>query len=342
MTIQTPTECPRCGRADTADAYICPVCTTEATNDLTEAATFLAWIDDKRAKRSSRSWVGGTIAGREQPLPYDTRVHNVMRHIRRHLTAHARSTIKHHRCSDLPNQADTRRIANLNVALAAWDVIAAHAEESEQPTIRAFRRTITESIETRRDEADLADLAAVASWLADHMEWVAHQPWAGDICQHATDARTKLQELFDNPPETVALGTCGNVHDTDDEGRITCAHILSAPVGNLQHQCPRCGHIHDVHARRLDLLRQADDLSVTMADAAKLLRVVGLDVSRQTVHRIVTHFGIESTSTSTGPGRPAKRYPLGIVRESALEYLANRDTRKKVDAVDKLSGTLIA
>lgn len=338
----TATECPRCGRADTGDAYICPVCTTEAVNDLTEAAPFLAWIDDKRARRSSRSWVGGSIPGVETPLPYDSRVRKVLQPIRRHLTTHARATIRHHGCTNLPNPADTLRIANLSLELAAWDVVAAKADDAQQRMVRGFRATVTDAIQERKDDANLTDLAAVATWLAEHMEWIALQPWAADLCQHAADARERLHDLFDNPPETIALGTCGHVHDTEDEGRVACSNILSAPATDAHYQCPRCSHIHDVHARRLELLQQADDLSVTVADASKLLRASGVDVSRQTVHRIVTHFGIESTSTTTGPGRPAKRYPLGAVREAALEYVSTRGTRTLVDKLDKVSATLSA
>jgi hypothetical protein len=334
-------ECPRCGRAHGEDAYVCDTCTLEAHTDLTETATFLAWIDDKRARRSSRSWVGGAIISREQPLPFDPRVHHVLKPIRRHLRELANLTIKHHQCSDLPSPAQTTRMRLIEAQLAAWDKVADTLDDPDVSTIRAFRTTAKDDIAALRADPDLDDLSAVATWLADHHEWVGMQPWAGEYCQWATDDRERLQGLFDNPPETVALGTCANVHDTDD-GRIVCEHILAAPVGETQHQCPRCGHIHDVQARRLELLQRADDLSVTVSDASKLLRIVGLDITRQTVHRVVVHFGIEFTSITAGPGRPAKRYPLGAVREAVEQYLANKDTRKQVDTLDKVHGTLSA
>lgn len=334
-------QCPRCERPHPTDTFVCDTCTTQASSDLTTAATFLDWIDDKRARRSSRSWVGGTIAGREQPLPYDARVGYVLSPIRRHLLHLAKLTLEHHKCRDLPSTRQTLRLHYLEAQLAAWDKVAEKADVSDQASVKAFRSTVADDIDALRGHIDLHDLSAVASWLSEHREWVAGQPWAGEYCQWADDARDTLEKLFDNPPETVALGECKNVHDTPD-GRVVCDHILAAPAKDEHYACPRCGHVHNVKDRRLALLQEADDLSVTVADAVKLLRVVGVDVTRQTVHRVVTHFGIESTSVSTGNGRPAKRYPLGAVREAVDSYLADKDTRKKVDTLDKVSAMLSA
>lgn len=336
--------CPRCDRALTDNTFICDTCATEAAHDLTRAADFLHHIDDKRARKGSRLWTGGGRASAEQPLPYDPRVRHVAEPARRDLTRWARLIIREHHCTNLPALADTDRIHRINRELTTWRQVyrdAAEIDETQRRTIRAIVIGLLDDLEHARNNANLTDLANLAGWIASHAEWIATRPYAHDIADRALTTREKLEHLFDNPPETYALGTCGNVHDTDD-GRAICDHILAAPRELDHYTCPRCGHIHDVAARRKELLSRADDLSVTISDATRLLRVVGLDVTRQKVHRIVTEVGIQSTSIEATGGRPAQRYPLGAIRSAVELYNLSSNTRKTAGNVDKEDATLSA
>ena len=341
----TPQKCPRCERAVPEGNYMCGECAADGVRDLTRSAYFLRHLDEKRARVTSRLWTGGSRPSREQPLPYDPRVRHVAIPARNTLTTWARLIIAEHGCTDLPDPVDSRRVDSLTRELDAWDALAGadYLQPNDRPVVNAMRTTVRDDLDAARQAADLRNLAVVAEWIGEHCAWATSKPWAHDLFDAAHTLKDSLEALFDNPPETVALGTCGNVHATDDDDAVTCAHILAAPVGDTQHQCPRCGHIHDVQRRRLDLLKRADDLSVTVTDATRLLRMAGHDqLSRQTVHRVVLHFGIESTSVVQDKGRPARRYPLGAIREGVDLYHEDRDTRRNVNRADKVGATLSA
>jgi predicted RNA-binding Zn-ribbon protein involved in translation (DUF1610 family) len=335
--------CPRCERARSENDYICPTCVTEAARDLNQAAYYLKHIDDKRARRGSRLWTGGGRASAEQPLPYDPRVRHVAEPARRNLTRWAELVIREHGCTNLPNQEDTDRIDRLTRVSRTWDAIAARDDLTDDQAIgaRTFAAAARDDLAYARLNIDLRNLANVAVWISTHLEWIATRPYAHDIADQAHTMFEKLDHLFDNPPETIALGTCGTVHDTPD-GRIVCDHILAAPIEKDHYPCPRCGEVHDVASRRRKLLERADDLSVTIADATRLLRIAGTDVSRQKVHRIVTEAGLQATSVVTTGGRPANRYPLGKVRDVVEQYNLSTNRHRNVGTMDKESATLSA
>jgi hypothetical protein len=132
---------------------------------------------------------------------------------------------------------------------------------------------------------------------------------------------------MDSPPEKVALGPCNR-----DLGAYRCPEVLSAPVGESAHRCPRCGWDHDVTERRQKLLRDADDLTVTVREAVRLLRVSGLDVDQRAAYACIRHFGISAVLTTRLPGvkRPVSVYRLGALRESVETMHSDPDARREV------------
>ena len=321
------TPCPRCTGPTTGDTYTCQTCTDQAHADLTATAQWLQWIDDKRARRGSTSITTWTAPPAEQPLPYDARVRHVLTPTRNTLTAWARIILDQHPHAEPPAPPERARIARLRAARNAWTIAATRADDDTKPLVRAFIATIDEDLATARTQADLTDLAQVATWLASHTGWVASREWAPTFCADAERTRVILDRLFDNPPETIALGPC---REND------CTHPLAAPLGATTHRCPHCGHEHDVQQRRLDLLTQADGFTVTIREAVRLMTVMGHNVDARTIRALIRHFGIPSPWSRTVPGvtHPVPVYRLKQIRE-AVEQLDNDDVRRAVNRTRK-------
>lgn len=348
-----PETCPRCSRAIPDNAYVCNECVREAQKDLTNTADFLTWTDDKRARRTSRLWIGHNSPSAETAIPYDARVRHTLNPIRRHLTTWAEHTINQHPATTYPKPADNTRIHNLTTALNAWNNLLEDAQTGTYPNltpedltiIRAFRDTTATDLTTARAQADLTDLTTTAIWLEDHCEWIATKPWAHDAFNDFQQARETLIELFDNPPDTTPLGPCNTTHTNDQGQTTTCDHPLEATPDATTTTCPRCGHNHDVQRRRLDALKTVDDLSVTVNETSRLLRLAGHDINERILRELIHLDGIESTSTTHTGGKPARRYPLGALRQAAERYTQDKDTRRSVRAslnVPKAPATLHA
>ena len=321
------TPCPRCTRPTTDNTYTCQTCTQQAHADLTATAQWLQWIDDKRARRGSTSITTRTAPPAEQPLPYDTRVRHALTPTRNTLTAWARIILDQHPRAELPTPPEQARVARLRVQANAWREVAAFADADTAPLVQAFIATIDEDLAVARTQADLTDLAEVATWLAGYTGWVAGQEWAPTFCADAERTRVILDRLFDNPPETIALGPC---REND------CTHPLAAPLGATTHRCPHCGHEHDVQQRRLELLTQADEFTVTVREAVRLMTVMGHHVDARTIRALIRHFGIPSPWSRTVPGvtHPVPVYRLKQIRE-AVEQLDNDDVRRAVNRTRK-------
>lgn len=267
-----------CGRRLSDAAYACRECVRTATTNLTRNTDLLDHIDDKRAKRGSRLWIGAPRPSADTPLPYDTRVRDV--------------------------------IVPITNELGTW----ARLHTEEHPDHEQLPTTLHET----------------AVWLSRYTEWAATRPWALEAFDAYERMDQALTRLFDNPPETVALGECGS-----DQGEWTCTQILAAEVGAALHKCPRCGHQHDVQERRGELLEQADDFTVTVKEAVNLLRVNGHKADGRLVRAIIRHVGIISSGnrvaldTQGRVQRPVPVYRLGAIREG-LKMMDSEDDRRAI------------
>lgn len=269
--------CPACGQALPADAFVCRACTGKARTRLRDLADFLAWSDDKRARRGT-NWRFGTI-GRspEVPLPYDPRV--------------------------------TKAVEPLTNWLIGWGRV----------------------IEDEAGQVWPADPVALVLWLRERLTWIAGQEWALDFVQGVESAHAKLERLFDNPPDREAIGRCG----ADLPDGSACPEVMAAEKGAVQHECPRCGALHDVKARREEMLGQAADLTVTTAEAVRLLRVDGKDVDRRMIQALIRHVPIRSVgwrdeTDVKGRKRRADVYPLGALRDGLALMERDDEARRAV------------
>lgn len=82
--------CLSCERPAGQDRFICPACIADTRSRLDDISDFALWADDKRARRGSRMWVGGSRPSAETPLPFDPRVSNILGPVRNNLTTWAR------------------------------------------------------------------------------------------------------------------------------------------------------------------------------------------------------------------------------------------------------------
>lgn len=179
------------------------------------------------------------------------------------------------------------------------------------------------------------DPARLAEWLAEFTDWMTREPWAHDAFDGCAVAHETLKKLFDNPPEQEAIGTCGAL--LEDE--TTCTEVLAADKGAMVHRCPRCGAEHDVRQRREQLIDQAADFTVTVAEAVRMLRTTERQqIDARLVRALIRHVPIAPAAVREevdirGRRRPVDAYRLGAIRDALnlMEY--DRETQKAVRRV---------
>lgn len=179
------------------------------------------------------------------------------------------------------------------------------------------------------------DLTRTAAWLADFTEWDAGRPWAHDAFDQYQSAHEGLKKLFDIPPEREAIGTCGK--ELDDG--TPCPEILAAEKGATTHTCPRCGHSHDVKDRREAMLDEADDFTVTIAEAVRMLRTTDRHhVSARLIRALVRYVpildkGQQAERDITDRVQYASVYPLGAIRDALSIYDSDKERQREINRV---------
>lgn len=178
-----------------------------------------------------------------------------------------------------------------------------------------------------------ADQVALAGWIADRLGLVASQPWAQEAVDAFAGCHARLVALFDIPPEREAIGQCNAGADADGDGG--CPEILSAEAGATFHDCPRCETRWDVRDRRAALLDAAGDFRVTIAEAVRLLRVDGRDVTPRLLWAVVRTVGIVPVDQrmeldSKGRRRRVDVYRLGALQGGVEAMEADPEQRRAV------------
>lgn len=180
------------------------------------------------------------------------------------------------------------------------------------------------------------DLTRLATWLAEFTEWDAGRSWAHDAFDQYQSAHETLKKLFDIPPDREAIGACGQ--PLDDDG-TPCPEILAAEKGATTHTCPRCRHGHDVKERRESMLDAADDFTVTIAEAVRMLRTTDRhNVNPRLIRALVRYVpildkGQRAERDITGRVQHANMYPLGAIRDALSIYDTDKESQREINRV---------
>lgn len=122
----------------------------------------------------------------------------------------------------------------------------------------AIRNTLStwarDAIETRGIPYPADTIPAVATFLADEIEWFRHRPYAGEVWDELAYAATVLRRALDTSAGRVYRGPC--LTDTDDG---ECREDLYARPEASYATCRSCGAQHDSAHRREWLLDQVTD-----------------------------------------------------------------------------------
>ena len=181
------------------------------------------------------------------------------------------------------------------------------------------------------------DLAELALWLAGSVEWAASRPWASDAFDEYQAALSEMRRLYDVPPDREAIGECGA-----DLGERVCREFLTAEVGAERHACPHCGAEHDVRERRAELIKQAEDISVTVTEAVRLLRINGNTIDKRMIHAVIRVVGIPASDglrqDRSGRWQRASLYRLGTLTDAIASLEHDGDRRRAVNRVRRGGG----
>jgi len=173
-------------------------------------------------------------------------------------------------------------------------------------TLATWTRILTDNNTTRPQSTTTKDLAA---WLAPVITWARTRPYGAELVDEILAAHQQAMHAIDHPTQLTYAGRC-----------TTCtAPIYALGTHQTAHcQTPGCdGHITNVTAARLDLLRRAPDHLVTATTAARALSTAGHPVTS----RWVRHLAQQGHIPQVGNTHPA-RYRIGDI----MDVLAPKET----------------
>lgn len=196
-------------------------------------------------------------------------------------------------------------------------------------SLHGTARIILEDCDEEDDgTSPIADsVSSVATWLVQFTDWLRRQAVGPEEFASIGAASKALFALFDRPPETVYVGTCG---DQTEAG--TCPESLYVDPDASAVRCSRCKAVHDVDVRRDQLADQVEEYLGTAREISALCRIqFGDDVSTAMIRGYVRHGllqpkGERAVMTLTGL-RKATVYRIGDVRE-IVSKMDDRERRR--------------
>lgn len=213
-----------------------------------------------------------------------------------------------------------------------WDDRVREVEQQVTNTLTTVARDVAETrgLGLPGPERGEHQLATVAWWLVDQVEWLRHQRDALQTFDEIRSAVRALRRVVDRPADSWWAGPCNElVTDVADEDTRTvgteCGADLYAPTGAETIRCRSCGASYDASARRDWLLGEAQDVLGHAEMVAGALVRYGLDITSATVrgyarHNRVVHHGHD------GLGRPL--YRVGDVIEVYRDIAAREAARQ--------------
>ncbi|AYF29296.1 hypothetical protein CSH63_17855 [Micromonospora tulbaghiae] len=140
-------------------------------------------------------------------------------------------------------------------------------------------------------------LATAARWLATHLGWLRHQPYAAEAYDEIRDARRRTVRLADRPPTLALVGVC------------ECGAWIYGRAGAAVVACRDCDRRWNVTQSRDTLRRAMDDKQLTAAQIATLAARAGHDRTR--VRNLITVWARRGQLSVRGHADGTPTYRLG-------------------------------
>lgn len=160
---------------------------------------------------------------------------------------------------------------------------------------------------------DLADLAA---WFRPHIGWLRHHAAAAAAFEEITDAVAAARRAVDRPADKLYAGPCD------------CGDHLYARLDTTYVQCPACRSVWRVEARRLWLLRSAEDLLLTTTEISRAITRLTQQVTPEMIRGYVNRGRLLARGTTIKSGNTVPVYRLGDV----LDILAQQTEKRRLGA----------
>jgi len=292
-------DCVTCGRPQSGTAYVCPRCAGRARGDLLRLASLASELDVTIA-RQGRAGDGGR-GGDDEPLPVDLGAAEQAWAVTNTVTTWIRDVAR------------------------ARGVTALRYPRTPGPTCRTNAGVPAcghrSCLAIARSGQPLDGLAEAIRWLAGQVEWIRHQPDAGQALDELADACAVAVRIVDRRAPRWYAGPCGAV---PVDGHTACPQDLYAAPGATVVRCGACGARYDAAGRREWLLAEARDYRFHAEMIGRALAALGLDVTPARVRvwaargHIVAH-GSEQAGQRTRP-----LYRVGDVEDVARRMAARR------------------
>lgn len=298
MTDQ-PT-CPRCGKPIHDMGYVCRSCATKATDALTVVATLAGEETTTIARLDQVNRTGGLLEPLEPWPKADSALYptalpvNLDAAQRFHEAAGTLGGLAARIAAERgqtvaisgPCHHDTcRRITDRHGPLIAGPVCPDHGKH---------------------------ELAYVAGFLAEQVDWIRHRPDADRLLRSIVDNCAQLVAVVDRPADRWYAGTC-------DE----CGEALWPAAGVSTIRCD-CGAEYDADERRTTMVEQLEEVWLGPDHCAHALSMLSIPTNASTI-RTWAERGRLAPHPDSLPGRP--RYRVGSVRELVVQMHAEQRER---------------
>lgn len=122
-------------------------------------------------------------------------------------------------------------------------------------------------------------IALIARWLTPQLEWLRHQPEAGEALESIGAAAHRLVAIINGPTPGRYAGPCGNVL----EGGQECGEDVTSRPGSNLATCKACGAGYDVDEQQEWMRGQIEDHLARPVEIAGVLLRLGNPIGYSTI-----------------------------------------------------------
>jgi hypothetical protein len=152
-------------------------------------------------------------------------------------------------------------------AIEAGDVLA--------NTLTTWARDVTEGRNWVWVAGDRAPSEQSARALLMCIPDIRKHPAVVELVDEISDAIRQARHAVDRPADRVYFGACYSETPDEDGRTVTCLEEIWASPSATEVQCRVCGTEWEIAERRAWLLKKAEDMIVTIADASTYLGDIG-------------------------------------------------------------------